>query len=177
MIKIGDKNFHVFLSKEEINSMVRDLALRINQDYRGKDPLLISVLNGSFIFSADLIRQLDFDPQISFTKLASYQGTSSTGNVDELIGLNQETEGRHILILEDIVDTGNTLEKLVGMLKKKKAASIETVALLFKSQVYKKDIPVKYYGKDIPNKFVVGYGLDYNERGRSLDEIYQIGER
>lgn len=176
MIKIEDKSFNVFLSKEEIQSLVMELATRINKDYRGKDPLLVSVLNGSFIFSADLIRQLDFDPQLSFTKLASYQGSSSTGRVNELIGLNQKIEGRHIIILEDIVDTGNTLEKLVGILSEQKAASIETVALLFKSEVYKKDIPVKYYGMDIPNKFVVGYGLDYNERGRSLEEIYQIAE-
>tara|TARA_R110000868_G_scaffold312516_1_gene573464 strand:- start:412 stop:948 length:537 start_codon:yes stop_codon:yes gene_type:complete len=175
-VKIKDKDFDIFLTDKEIEASVSALAKRINADYSQKDPLLLAVLNGSFIFSSDLIRHLNFDPEITFTKLASYSGSESTGKVNELIGLTEDIKGRHILIIEDIVDTGNTLEKIIQILSKKEVASVEIVSLLFKSEVYKKKTPVKYFGIDIPNKFVIGYGLDYDGRGRSLRHIYQIAE-
>lgn len=176
MVKIKDKEFDVFISDKEIETAVSTLAKKVNTDYEAKDPLLLAVLNGSFIFSSDLIRHINFDPEISFIKLASYQGSASTGKVNELIGMTEDIKGRHILIIEDIVDTGNTLEKIIHILSKKEVASVEIVALLYKSEVYKKKTPVKYYGIDIPNKFVIGYGLDYDGRGRSLRHIYQIAE-
>lgn len=175
-VKIKDKEFDVFISDKEIETAVSTLAKKVNTDYAEKDPLLLAVLNGSFIFSSDLIRHINFDPEISFIKLASYQGSASTGKVNELIGLTEDIKGRHILIIEDIVDTGNTLEKIIHILSKKEVASVEIVALLFKAEVYKKKTPVKYFGIDIPNKFVIGYGLDYDGRGRSLRHIYQIAE-
>jgi len=175
-VKIKDKDFDVFLTDKEIETAVSALAKKINTDYADKNPLLLAVLNGSFIFCADLIRHLDFDPEISFTKLASYSGSESTGQVNELIGLTEDIKGRHILIVEDIVDTGNTLENMINILSKKKVASVEIVSLLFKSEVYKKKISVKYFGIDIPNKFVIGYGLDYDGRGRSLRHLYQMAK-
>ncbi|MEQ6118324.1 hypoxanthine phosphoribosyltransferase [Reichenbachiella sp. MALMAid0571] len=175
-VKIKDKDFDIFLTDKEIETAVSTLAKKINTDYTDKDPLLVAVLNGSFIFCADLIRHLNFDPEISFTKLASYQGSESTGKVNELIGLTEDIKGRHILIVEDIIDTGNTLEKIIKILNEKEVASVEIVSLLFKSEVYKKKTPVRYFGLDIPNKFVIGYGLDYDGRGRSLRHIYQIAE-
>lgn len=174
MIEINNKRFEVYLRSKEIESLVINMANRINQDYKGKDSVLIGILNGSFVFIADLVRQLDFDPILTFTKLASYDGTQSTGQVDELIGLKENLKGKHVIIIEDIVDTGNTLEKIVEIFKGKEVASFEIVTLLFKSCVYKKGIDVKYFGLDIPDKFVIGYGLDYDGRGRTLKDLYSL---
>jgi hypoxanthine phosphoribosyltransferase len=173
VIEINNKHFEVYLTSEEIEPLVLNLANRINEDYKEKDPILIGILNGSFLFIADFVRMLNFDPILSFTKLSSYEGTQSTGQVNELIGLNEDLKGRDVLIIEDIVDTGNTLEKIVQIFKDKEVASLEIMTLLLKSSIYKKDIEVKYYGLDIPNEFVIGYGLDYDGRGRGLRDIYK----
>lgn len=174
MIQILDKTFEPYISSNDIQNHIQELAQKLDQDYRDKNPLMLGILNGSFMFASDLMKALDIDPEISFIKLASYEGTSSTGNVQELIGVNENIKDRHILIIEDIVDTGNTLEKIIKLLEKQNPASVEIVTLLYKPDAYKKSLPVKYIGIEIPNKFVVGYGLDYDGRGRSLEEIYQI---
>jgi len=174
MIQVNNKEFELYIDSKKIGSIVSNLAERLNKDYAGKDPILIGILNGSFLFIADLVRQLNFDPIVTFTKLASYNGTQSTGQVDELISLQEDLKGKDVLIIEDIVDTGNTIEKIAEILKDKEVASLEIVTLLFKSSVYKNDINIKYFGLDIPNKFIVGYGLDYDGRGRSLKSLYQL---
>jgi len=174
MIQILDKTFEPYISSDNIQKYIAKVAEKIDADYRDKDPLLLGILNGSFMFASDLMKALTIDPEISFIKLASYEGTSSTGKVEELIGINENIEGRHIIIIEDIVDTGNTLEKIIKLLEAKKSASVEIVTLLYKPEAYTKNHDVKYVGTEIPNKFVVGYGLDYDGKGRSLEEIYQI---
>ncbi len=174
MIHILDKKFEPYISSNDIQSCNNTLAKKIDKDYQAKNPLMLGILNGSFMFMADLVKKMSIDPEMSFIKLASYEGTSSTGKVNELIGLNEDIEGRHVIIVEDIVDTGNTLEKIIRLLQEKSAASVEIVSLLYKPDAYKKDYHVKYVGMEIPNKFVVGYGLDYNGKGRSLEDIYQL---
>ncbi len=174
MIQVNDSSFEIYIEKEQIAGLVQKVAELLNQDYSGKDPLVLSILNGAFVFTADLVRALTFDPEVSFVKLASYTGMSTTGQVDELIGLKEDISGRHILIVEDIVDTGNTLQKIIALLKEHNPASIEVVSLLIKSEVYNHAYPVKYFGADIPNRFVIGYGLDYDGKARSLPHIYQI---
>ena len=174
MIQILDKTFEPYISSDDIQKYVNTLAKKLDADYGDKNPLILGILNGSFMFASDLMKALTIDPEISFIKLASYQGTSSTGKVQELIGVNETINGRHILILEDIVDTGNTLVKIIDLLKAQKPASVEIVTLLYKPEAYTKSHDVKYVGTEIPNKFVVGYGLDYDGKGRSLKEIYQI---
>lgn len=174
MIQILDKTFEPYISSNEIQNYIEHIAKKLDEDYKDKNPLMLGILNGSFMFASDLMKALSIDPEISFIKLASYEGTSSTGTVQELIGVNEDIENRHIIIIEDIVDTGNTLEKIIGLLEAQKVASVEIVTLLYKPEAYTKSHEVKYVGTEIPNKFVVGYGLDYDGKGRSLKEIYQI---
>lgn len=174
MIQILDKTFEPYISSDDIQKYIGKVAEKIDADYRDKDPLMLGILNGSFMFASDLMKTLTIDPEISFIKLASYEGTTSTGQVEELIGINENIEGRHVIIIEDIVDTGNTLEKIIKLLEAKKSASVEIATLLYKPEAYTKNHDVKYVGTEIPNKFVVGYGLDYDGKGRSLEEIYQI---
>lgn len=172
LVKLHDKEFKPYISAEEIHDNLVKLAEGLSADIKKSFPLFIVVLNGSFIFAADLVKLLKFPCEITFVKLASYHGTSSTGNVSELIGLTENIEGRTVVIVEDIIDTGNTLEKLHSLLKDKKAKEIKTVTLLFKPEAYKKSIPVDYVGIRIKNEFVVGYGLDYDGLGRNLKDIY-----
>ena len=174
IIKLGDKEFGPYISSEEIQSRVQDLALRLEAEYKDRCPLILGVLNGSFMFAADLLKACNFELEISFIKLASYEGTSSSGKVNELIGLKEDINGRDILVLEDIVDTGNTIEKIDAILKDSGAASVAYVSLLYKPEAYKKDIPIEYRAFEIPNEFVVGYGLDYDGLGRNIDSIYKI---
>jgi len=174
MIQILDKTFESYISSNDIQSHIKKLAATLDLDYQNKNPLMLGILNGSFMFMSDLVKKLEIDPEISFIKLASYEGTSTTGKVNELIGVNEDIEGRHVIIVEDIVDTGNTLEKIIEILQGKLAASVEVATLLYKPEAYKKDYDVKYFGLEIPDKFVVGYGLDYNGKGRSLEDIYQL---
>jgi len=172
LVKLHDKEFKPYISAEVLHENITKLAESLSVDVKKSFPLFIVVLNGSFIFAADLVKLLKFPCEISFVKLASYQGMDSTGNVCELIGLTENIEGRTVVIVEDIIDTGNTLEKLHELLKDKKAKEIKTVTLLFKPEAYKKTIPVDYVGIEIKNEFVVGYGLDYNGLGRNLRDIY-----
>lgn len=173
-IKVLDKEFIISLPAEKIQSRISELAEDLNADYFGKRPIFLGILNGSFMFATDLLKRITIDAQITFLKLASYQGTSSTGNVKQLIGLNQEIRDQHIIILEDIVDTGETLDTIMRQLSGYLPASIRIASLLLKPDAYKKDIPIDYVGFKIPNEFIVGYGLDYNGFGRNYEDIYVL---
>jgi hypoxanthine phosphoribosyltransferase len=174
IIKVKDKDFEISIDASVIAAAVQKMAIEINRDYEGKNPLFLAILNGSFIFAADLIRKITIPCQISFVKLASYSGTTSTEDVKELIGLNEEITGRHLVIVEDIVDTGITLEKLLKDLEKFEPASVRLACLTFKEKAFKKSFRIDYLGITIPNEFVVGYGLDYDGYGRNLSDIYKI---
>jgi len=173
-ITLHNKNFTIFIDENEINSIISNLANKIEKANIEK-PLFIAILNGSFLFAADLLRKItDLDAEISFLKLASYDGLNTTGKVNELIGISKEISGRNVIILEDIIDTGITLEKIMSLIEKEEVADIKVATLLFKPDAYIKDIPINYIGKSIENKFVVGYGLDYDEIGRNLPNIYKL---
>ena len=173
-IKLLDNEFKIFIKDNEIQKIVESISTNINK-LQVKNPLFIAVLNGSFLFASDIMRKITLpDAEISFIKLSSYSGTKSTGNVNELIGLNKQIKNRNVIILEDIVDTGNTLEKIIKILKEKKVASYKIATLLFKPDAYTKNINIDYIGKSIKNDFVVGYGLDYDEIGRNLPHIYKL---
>jgi hypoxanthine phosphoribosyltransferase len=176
MIRLNDKQFEVFIREEEISKEIVSLAQRINHDYAGKDVTFLAILNGAFMFTSDLVKLIDLQCEISFVKVSSYNGTSSKGRVDELIGLTASVSGKHVVIIEDIVDTGITVDKIISLLDKEHAASIKVCALLFKPAAFKGTNQPDYVGFTIPNAFVVGYGLDYDEKGRNLREIYQIKE-
>ncbi len=173
-VTLGDKVFVPYLSGEKISNAVHLVAEKINADYQGKNPLFLVVLNGAFLFAADLLRSIDLDCEVSFVKFSSYQGTSSTGKVKELIGLNETLVGRDVIIVEDIVDTGTTIVQMLADLANRQTASVRVATLLFKPEAYKKDIVIDYIGLEIPNAFIVGYGLDYDGLGRNLKEIYVI---
>ncbi len=173
-LKLLDKEFVISIPAEKIQSRIYELAEELNGDYFGQKPVFLGILNGSFMFASDLFKRLTIDAQITFLKLASYQGTSSTGKVKQLIGLNQEIRDQHIVILEDIVDTGETLDTIMRQLSGYLPASIKIATLLFKPESYKKDIPLDYVGFEIPNEFIVGYGLDYDGFGRNREDIYTL---
>ena len=175
-IKVKDREFVVSIPHDKILEEVGRLAKEINADLDGKNPLFLCVLNGSFIFAADLMKKINIDCTISFIKLASYQGTTSTGEVKTLIGLDGDIQGREIVVIEDIVDTGNTIESLVNQLQGLQAGNIHVATLLFKPDAYKKTIPIKYKAIEVPNDFLIGYGLDYDGYGRNLEHIYTINE-
>lgn len=171
-IKIHDKVFVPFISKEKIAERIADMAAKINADYAGKNPLVIGILNGSFIFAADLFRALTIDAEISFIKLASYKGTSSTGNVVTAIGMEESLNNRHVIIVEDIVDTGKTLSSFLPEIHMRQPASVKIAAFLTKPEALKHDVTTSYTAFEIQNQFVVGYGLDYDGLGRNLPELY-----
>lgn len=175
-IQVHDKHFVPYLSAREIDEKVKELAAEISKDYKEKRPLIIAVLNGSFLFAADLFRNLSIEAEISFIKLASYKGTTSSGNVITAIGLEESLHDRHIILLEDIIDTGKTLHEFIPQLEHQGPASIKIAALLTKPEALKYPIHADYAGFAIPNKFVVGYGLDYDGLGRNIPEIYQLEE-
>ena len=152
-IQLHDKQFVPFMDANKIATAIKSLGEKLNKDYHGKEPLFIGVLNGSFLFVADLVREFESNCEVSFIKMASYEGTDSTGVVTELIGLKEDIKGRHVIILEDIVDTGNTLEKIHGELTKQNPASLEIATLLFKPKAYQKDIPVNYAALEVGNEF------------------------
>jgi len=174
MVLIHDKYFEIYLKSDEIQSEVKELAVKLNEKFEGKTPLIIVVLNGSFMFASDLVKQISFDHEISFVKLSSYNDFSSLGNVLELIGLNIDVENRDVIILEDIVDTGLTMNTMVEKLKVLKAKTIKICSLLFKENAFKGDHKPDFIGFTIPDFFVVGYGMDYNQKGRNLQEIYKL---
>lgn len=177
VIKLHDRKFRVMIPAAKIDEAVTAVAQRINADYADKDtPLFVGVLNGSFMFMSDLIKKIEFNSELSFVKLASYEGTQTTGDVKCLIGLNQSLEGRHVIIVEDIVDTGESIERMVRDVEKLHPASIAVCTLFFKPGSYRKQIPIDYRAMEIGNEFIVGYGLDYNQLGRNLKDIYVVTE-
>lgn len=175
-IKIHDKVFESYISQEEIQQAIERLAKEIHAKYIGKKPVFIGVLNGSFYFAADLMKLIDFECEISFVKVASYQGTKSTGNVRQLLGMDQKVQDRHVVIIEDIVDTGNTIEAVSEQIEGMGAKSLAVATLLYKPKVYNKDLPIDYVALEIEPDFVVGYGLDYEGIGRNLNELYVLSK-
>lgn len=174
-IKLHDKEFRIFISHEKIQQGIAGVALKLNEQYKGKEaPLFLSVLNGAFMFTSDLMKHIDFTCEVSFIKLSSYEGTGSTGTVSEILGLNTSVEGREVIVLEDIVDTGNTVVELHDMLKSRGASVVKICTLLLKPEAYKKSLPIDYVALSIPNDFIVGYGLDYNQLGRQYKDIYVL---
>lgn len=176
IIKLHDKEFVPYLTAEEIDEKVTRLAGEINRDYEGKRPLFIAILNGSFVFASDLFKKLTIEAEISFIKLASYKGVKSTGKVITAIGLDEDLHNRHIVILEDIVDTGKTLNEFLPQLKNHQPASLRVCSLLHKPDAALFSIEINYLGFSIPNKFVVGYGLDFDGLGRNIPCIYKLKE-
>lgn len=173
-IKLHDLYFKPFIKEEEITRIVQSLVTQVSIDCKGEIPLFIGVLNGSFMFVSDFVKSYKEDCEISFVKLASYEGTSSTEKVKQLVGINEDLEGRTVVILEDIIDTGNTLQEIYEIFKDKKVKQLKIATLFFKPEVFKKELPIDYIGKSIPDKFIVGYGLDYNGLGRNYPAIYQL---
>lgn len=169
-----DRWFQVYLSEETIQARIAELAQQINEDYKGKRPLFVAILNGAFMFAADLFKHLTIDAEICFIKLVSYKGMRSTGHVTTAIGLDQDIYNRDVVIVEDIVDTGKTLGLFLPKLQHQHPASLKIAALLHKPEATKHPLDLHYTGFTIPNKFVVGYGLDYDGLGRNLKEIYQV---
>src|SRR5690606_16419795 len=173
VIRLHDLEFEMFIAPEQINETVGRLALAINHDYQGRNPILLIVLNGAFVFAADLVRRLSIPLQMDFVKLRSYLGTASTGSIHEHFLWESSLKDRHIIIVEDIIDTGHTLHHLVGKVAAEGPASIETACLLLKPAARQYPDPVKYCGMEMPNDFVVGYGLDYDGLGREIAGIYK----
>lgn len=176
MIQVLDKSFEEFITRDEIDRKIQSLGKTLNETYAGKEVVFLAVLNGAFMFASDLMKQVDLDCEISFVKMSSYQGTKTTGKVEELIGLNTNIRDKHVIIIEDIVDTGYTIDKIISLLDSKGYASVEVCTLLYKPDAFNGNTRPNYVGFSIPNAFVVGYGLDYDEKGRNLDAIYQIRE-
>ena len=175
-IKIHDKVFRTSYSEAEILQHVKSVADRLNKDMEGKNPLFLAVLNGSFIFAADLMRMITIPCEISFVKLASYQGTLSTGKVKEVIGINEDITGRTVVIIEDIVESGLTMKRMIDTLGTRNPESVHICTLLLKPEKLEVNLNVEYAAMEIPNDFIVGYGLDYNQQGRNLREIYTLVE-
>jgi hypoxanthine phosphoribosyltransferase len=173
-MQILDKRFSIFIKECDIEKRIKELALQISIDYKEKDPIIIVLLNGAFIFASDLIKNIAIPCQVSFIKAASYDGLSSTGEVRQLFGLEEKIDDRHIVILDDIVDTGLTMLKVIESINSQKPASIEVATLLLKTETFNNQFNLKYVGFTIPDNFVVGYGLDYNGYGRNLKDIYHL---
>ena len=174
IVKVHDKEFELNISAAQIQKAVETLAERMNQDLAGKNPLFLVILNGAFMFAADLIRLYKYDCHVSFVKLSSYSGLLTTSNVRELIGLDESITGRTVVIVEDIVDTGITLDNIILKIKSMGASEVLTATLLFKPEAFRKDYRIDYIGMEIPNDFIVGYGLDYDGKARNLADIYKI---
>lgn len=173
-VKLHDLEFEPFLSEAEVGASVDRLAAELQAKYADKRPLFVGVLNGAFFFAAELMKRLDIECEITFVKVASYLGTSTTGRVTDLIGLNERLEGRHVVVVEDIVDTGNTVKHILEALKDHHPASVSIATLLFKPEAYEQEIPIEHVAVSIPNAFVVGSGLDHDGLGRNLPGIYRI---
>jgi len=173
-VQILDKEFEISISNESIQERVKVVAEQINADYVGKNPVIICILNGAFMFAADLVRHFNFQPEILFTRFSSYVGTDTTGKVTEVMGLTTSLAGRDVIIVEDIVDTGITMHNVIPLFKDKGAASVKVVCLLQKPEKLKVDLKIDYCAIKIPNDFIVGYGLDYDGFGRNLKDIYTL---
>ncbi|MDO4763498.1 MAG: hypoxanthine phosphoribosyltransferase [Flavobacteriaceae bacterium] len=177
-IKIHDKEFVPYLKNDEIQEVIKNLALKIHEDYKDETPVFIGVLNGVIMFFADFLKHYPGNCEIAFLQVSSYNGgLESTGIVQKKMDLTKEVKGRHIILMEDIVDTGNTLESLLKYFESThRPKSLKVASLLLKPEVFKKDFKIDYVAKEIPNKFVLGYGLDYDELGRNLPDLYQLAE-
>lgn len=175
-VKIKDKSFRISIPESEIKARVKALAQQISKDMEGKTPLLLGVLNGSFIFAADLMREMTIPCEISFVKLASYQGTTSTGKIKEVLGINENLSGRTVVIVEDIVESGQTMKQMVESLGTRNPASVHICTLFFKPDKLREELTLDYVAFRIPDDFIVGYGLDYDGLGRELKDIYTIVE-
>ena len=174
-VKILDKEFELFIPYEKIRSVVEQMADTMNKELAGKDPLFLCILNGSFMFAAEIYKRIDFvESEISFVKLASYQGDSTTGKVKQMIGLKEKIEGLTVVVLEDIVDTGITINNILEQLEQMKPKEVQVATLLLKPDALQKEVDLKYVGIEIPNDFIVGYGLDYDGYGRNLIDIYTV---
>jgi hypoxanthine phosphoribosyltransferase len=171
-----DKQFVPYISATEISDRINHVAAAINKDYAGKNPIFIAILNGSFMFASDLFKAISIEAEICFIKLASYKGTKSTGNVITSIGLDEPLKDRHVIIIEDIVDTGRTLNMFLPQLHNQQPASLKIAALLHKPEALEFPLAIDYLGFSVPNKFLLGFGLDYDGLGRNLPEIYQLTE-
>jgi len=175
-IQIKDKKFRPSITEAEILRQVKVVADRINHDFKDKNPLFLAVLNGAFVFAADLMREITIPCEISFVKLASYQGTTSTGTIREVIGINEDLTGRDVIIVEDIVDTGLTIKRMMESLGTRNPKSVHVCTLLLKPEKLQEDIDIEYVAFRIPNEFILGYGLDYDQQARNLRDIYTIVE-
>jgi len=175
-IVIADKEFHLYLSSEKIQEQVEVIANQMNSELKTHNVIFIGVLNGAFMFAADLLKRIHLDAQISFMKVSSYYGTSSGMHVKRLIGLNEDLKGKTVVILEDIVDTGKTIEDILFQIKGFRPSEIRIATLLLKAESFISNVKIDYVGFKIPNRFVVGYGLDYNGYGRNLRNIYMLEE-
>jgi len=173
-VKIKDKTFRLFIPETEIKQRVKAVAERINHDLEGKNPIFIAVLNGSFIFAADLMREIRIPSEISFVKLASYEGIASTGEIKEIMGINENLSGRTVVVVEDIVDTGLTMKRMIESLGTRNPAEVHICTLLLKPDKLQVDLDIEYAAMEIPNDFIVGYGLDYDQQGRNLKHIYTL---
>ena len=176
LVTANGLTFEIVINKNEIAERTKALGQQITEKYKGTKPVFIGVLNGAFIFIADLIRQCDLECEVAFVRLSSYKGTESTGKIETVYGLEMEIENRPIIVVEDIVDSGRTLNYFLAHLKKQKPSSVELAALLLKPETLKFPVEINYLGFEIPDKFVVGYGLDYDGSCRNLSDIYQLKE-
>lgn len=176
MIQLHDKKFEIFITAEELDFAVQNMARQIEDDFEDEVPVFVGVLNGSFMVLSDLMKHYSHPCEVSFVKMSSYEGMATTNEVKQLIGIQENLEGKSVVIVEDIVDTGNTIEELKTIFKDKKVKHFKIATLFLKPDAYKKDIKLDYVGIRIPNKFIVGYGLDYDGLGRNLKDVYQLAE-
>ncbi len=174
MLKVLDKEFELYIPFSKIIERISEMGTALNQDYESRNPVFIPILNGAFMFASDLIREICVPCQVSFVKTASYEGTQSSGNVTHLIGLDKDLKGRHLVLLEDIVDTGQTIAALLPQLETLQPASVEIVTLFKKPDAFKENYEVRYCGFEIPDKFILGYGLDYQGYGRNFRDVYRL---
>jgi len=175
-IKVKDKEFSVFIQAADIDTAVSRVADSINEELKGKVPLFLVVLNGAFMFASDLLKKIKIENNISFVKLSSYTGTRSSQVVNELIGINEVVKGRTVVIIEDIIDSGLTMRRMLDILSEQEAADVRIATLVFKPNAFQSDFKINYIGMEIPNDFIVGYGLDYDGFARNLPDIYKIVE-
>ena len=175
-VTVKDKTFEVSIPEAQVKERVRELAQQMSRDLEGKNPLFLGVLNGAFIFAADLMREMTIPCEISFVKLASYQGTTSTGTIKEVIGINEDLTGRTVVIVEDIVESGLTIKRMMEQIGTRNPASVQVCTLFFKPEKLKEDLTLDYVAFSIPNDFIVGYGLDYDQQGRQLRDVYSLCE-
>ena len=175
-VQVNDKKFSLYISENEIKEQVKKVATAMNEELAGKKPLFLVVLNGAFMFAADLLREIDIPCEVSFVRVSSYEGTTTTGKVKELIGLSENIEGRTLVVVEDIIDSGITMREMLRMLKEKNPADIRVASLFVKPDNLQVELDIHYRCFDIANDFIVGYGLDYDQEGRNLSDIYKILE-